>query len=410
MKRYDHLIVGGGMAGYAAVKAIREIDTESSIGMLSEDADGPYDRTALSKHLWRGGSEEDIVFDVDELGMELIPHRAVALDVSNRVVSGKSGKEFGYRKLLLATGVEPRFLPFEIDSVHYLHSLRQYRRLRAEADEGRSFLVVGGGWLGAELAAAIAQAGCEVAMAFPEPAIGAKTFPADLAEHVTAQFRERGVEVLAGHRVRSLERVPGDRMVATLSGSRRVEADRVAVAIGSVPRIDLAWTAGLADTDGVPVDGYFRTHAPAVFAAGDVASYPDPVLGRRRVEQEDHAVQSGRHAGLAMAGEGTPYEHVPHFYSEFFDHRYEAVGTLSSDLLTLAEWEEPYVKGVIHYLDEASRVRGVLAWNDPGRMNEAREVLGFGSLLEPLVGEHPVVFERQSDEHVRHGELGLLAL
>lgn len=410
MKRYDHLIVGGGMAGYAAAKAIREIDTEASIGMLSEDPDGPYDRTALSKDLWRGRPEQDIGLDVDALGIDLIEQRAVALDVTSRVVTGRSGIELGYRKLLLATGVEPRFLPFEIDAVHYLHSLSQYRRLRAEAEEGRSFLVVGGGWLGAELAAALAQAGCEVVMAFPEPAIGAKMLPADLAQHVTAEFRDRGVEVLAGHMVRSLERVPGDRMLATLSGSRRVEVDRVVVAIGSVPRIDLAWTAGLADSDGVLVDGYFRTHAPAVFAAGDVANYPDPLLGRRRVEQEDHAVQSGRHAGLAMAGEGTRYEHVPRFYSEFFDHRYEAVGNLSSDLLTLAEWEEPYVKGVVQYLDETSRVRGVLAWNDPGRMDAWREVLGFGSLLEPLVVEHPVVFEGQPDEHVRHGELGLLAL
>ncbi len=385
MKRYDHLIVGGGLAGYAAAKAIREIDTEAAIGMLSEDPDGPYDRTALSKDLWRGRSELDIGLDVDGMGIELISHRAASVDVGNRVVSSRTGAEFGYRKLLLATGVEPRFLPFEIDSVHYLHSLKQYRRLREDADEGRSFLVAGGGWLAAELAASLTQAGNEVVMAFPEPAIGARMFPRDLAEHVTAAFQERGVRVLAGNRVRYVERVDGDRMVATLSGSRRVTVERIVVAIGSVPRIDLAWTAGLAETDGILVDEYFRTHAPAVFAAGDVASYPDPVLGRRRVELEDHAVQSGRHAGLAMAGEGTPYEHKPHFYSEFFDYRYEAVGALSSDLLTVAEWEDPYVKGVIHYLDPTSRVRGVLAWNDPRRMEEARGVLGFGSLLaEPL--------------------------
>lgn len=393
MKRYDHLIVGGGVAGYAAAEAIREVDSAASIGMLSEEPEGPYDRSALSKDLWRGAREEDVRLDLGAIGVDLISHRATAIDAHRRTVLTGGGGEFGYGRLLLAPGVEPRFLPFELDSVHYLHSLRQYRRLRERADEGRSFLVVGGGWLGTELAATLATAGNEVTMAFQESGIGGNVFPPYLAAHLTAYFRAREVDVRPRHKVRFLGRAKGDRTVVVLSGDKRLEVDEVVVAVGSVPRIELAWTAGLGTADGIVVDELFRTRVPAIFAAGDVVSYPDVVMGRRRVENADHARQSGWHAGLAMAGEGRPYRHLPRFWSGFFDHAYEAVGALSPDLRTVADWDEPFEKGVIRYLDEASRVRGVLAWNTSGLMDEARDLLSMGTL--PLerrggTGPHPV--------------------
>jgi 3-phenylpropionate/trans-cinnamate dioxygenase ferredoxin reductase subunit len=172
----------------------------------------------------------------------------------------------------------------------------------------------------------------------------------------------------------------------TLNEGQLLEVDRVIVAIGSMPQSELAWAAGIATGDGILVDEYFQTDTPNIYAAGDVANYPDPILGRRRVEHEDHAVQSGRHAGMTMAGQPAPYEHLPLFYSDLFDYGYEAVGNLSPELQTVSQWEERHQKGIVYYLDDASLVRGVLLWNTWGLAEQARKLIAMGtrSTVRPL--------------------------
>jgi 3-phenylpropionate/trans-cinnamate dioxygenase ferredoxin reductase subunit len=379
---YDHLIVGGGIAAFTAAKGIREVDADARVGILSEEPSGPYDRTALSKSLWAGRAEEDVYFDLEELGVRLIGGRAAKIEPANRSVRTAGGESYQYRKLLLATGVRPRKLPFADGAIHYLRTIEEYHRIRSAADQGPSFLVIGGGFLGAELAAALTKVGNRVTMVFPEAGIGARMFPPGLAEHLNADFRERGVEVLPGRSVRTVETGPHG-VEVTLSDDTVLRVDEVVAAVGSVPQTELASAAGIEVGDGVIVDEFLRTSVPEIFAAGDVASYPDRVLGRRRVEHEDQAMMSGYHAGRVMAGEATPYRHLPLFYSDLFDYGYEAVGVLSPDLLIHEQWEEPFRKGVVYYLDDASMVRGVLLWDTWGLIDRARGLLEQDSPANP---------------------------
>lgn len=385
MSIFDHLIVGGGVAGFAAARAIREHDAKASIAMITSERAGPYQRPALSKALWAGESERSIFYDTAELGLTLLKGRRVMrIDPSEHAVVDAAGAVHGYGKLLITTGARPRNLPFGEGIVRYLRSLQDYRAIRKDADDGKSFLVVGGGFLGAELAAALANQGNDVAMVFPEPGINARIFPSDLAAYLNAYYAERGVAVYPGSIVRAVERDDAGIVRTSLGDGRVLRTHEVVAAIGAEPETGLAEAAGLRIADGIVVDEYFRTSAPDVFAAGDVANYPDPVLGRRRVEHEDHATHSGHHAGLAMVGQGEPYHHLPLFYSDMFDHGYEAVGILDPSKKTFTRWEEPFRKGVTYYLDEDGHVQGVLLWNTWKRVDDARALVrrGGGATLD----------------------------
>jgi NADPH-dependent 2,4-dienoyl-CoA reductase/sulfur reductase-like enzyme len=210
-------------------------------------------------------------------------------------------------------------------------------------------------------------------MVFPEPGIGHRLFPAGLSASVTDYYREKGVEVLAGEMVSAAS---GNHVE---TGSGRLEADAVVAGLGVVADTELAEAAGLEVNDGIVVDEYGRVPGHEnVFAAGDVARFPVPALGiALRIEHEDHANTHGRVVGANMAGAETRYEHLPFFYSDLFDLGYEAVGLVDSRLEAVENWQEPYRKGVVTYVDEG-RPRGVLLWNVWDKVDEARELIIAG--------------------------------
>ena len=211
-------------------------------------------------------------------------------------------------------------------------------------------------------------------MLFPEPGISYRLFPAGLSAAVTDYYREKGVEVLTGETV---EAASADR-VETGSG-RTVEADAVVAGLGVVPDTELAEAAGLEVDDGIVVDEYGHASGREdVFAAGDVARFPVIALGTTmRIEHEDHANSHGRLVGANMAGAGTPYDHLPFFYSDLFDLGYEAVGRIDSRLDAVEDWQEPNRKGVVTYLEDG-RPRGVLLWNVWDKVDAARDLLRAG--------------------------------
>jgi NADPH-dependent 2,4-dienoyl-CoA reductase/sulfur reductase-like enzyme len=169
----------------------------------------------------------------------------------------------------------------------------------------------------------------------------------------------------------------------TLGSGRTLEADVVVAGLGIVPQTALAESAGLDVDNGIVVDELGRAGRDGVFAAGDVANFPSPVLGRRfRVEHEDHANTHGRVVGANMAGAGVPYEHLPFFYSDLFELGYEAVGEVDSRLDTIADWETPNRKGIVTYVDAERRPRGFLLWDVWGKVDEARDRIRAG---EPVV-------------------------
>jgi NADPH-dependent 2,4-dienoyl-CoA reductase/sulfur reductase-like enzyme len=367
-----YLIVGGGMSGHAAAAAIAAADPAGSLAMLAAEADRPYARPPLSKGLWLGKPEESVWLpDVPGLALHT-GRRAVALDPRVREVRDDRGEVHRYEQLLLATGGAPRRLPFGGDRVLYFRTIADFRRLRTV--EGSRVAVVGGGFIGSELAAALSAAGKEVTMIFPEQAVGARAWPAELAGFVTRYFTGKGVRVLAGRTVEAVEPRGTATLVRTGQGEELL-ADAVVAGLGIRPETSLAEAAGIRCSDGIEVDALLETSAPAVFAAGDVALFPSEALGERiRVEHEDAALTQGHAAGRNMAGAREPYRHVPFFYSDLFDLGYEAVGKLDPRLETVVSWKTPFREGVVYYL-EHDRVRGVLLWGIFGQVDAARALL-----------------------------------
>jgi NADPH-dependent 2,4-dienoyl-CoA reductase/sulfur reductase-like enzyme len=261
------------------------------------------------------------------------------------------------------------------DRVVYLRTLADQRRLRDAP--GRRVVVIGGGFIGSELAAAMAGSGREVTLVLPEEAVGARRYPAALAEHLTRTFREKRVRVLTGERVVEIGPAPGQAEATRVltAGGVELVADAVAAGLGIDPDLPFAAAAGLRCGDGIVVNERLETSAPSVFAAGDVARFPCPALGGAvRFEHEDAAVTMGRTAGRNMAGAGESYTHLPFFYSDLFDLGYEAVGRLDARLETVVAWRKPFREGIVYYL-EADRVRGVLLWGIFGRVDEARALI-----------------------------------
>ena len=375
MTNYQYLIIGGGMTAAAAVDGIREVDSTGSIGLISAELDTPYDRPPLSKALWKGEPLDIIWRKTENKGVE-IHLDCVAKEIfpqQKRVVDDK-GDVFTYQKLLLATGGKPRQLPFGGDHIIYFRTLQDYRHLRALTETGQRFAVIGGGFIGSEVAAALAMNGKEVVMIFPEKNIGNRVFPSPLAQFVTSFYQQKGVEILAGEEIVSLE-TRGNQHVLITRTNREIVVDGVVAGVGITPNVELDQSVGLEVENGIIVDEFLRTSHPDIYAAGDVAAFYNPALGKRiRVEHEDNANSMGRLAGRNMAGKSEPYHHLPYFYSDMFDLGYEALGEVDSRLETFADWTRPNEEGVIYYLQN-DRVRGVLLWNVWEQVEAARQLI-----------------------------------
>jgi NADPH-dependent 2,4-dienoyl-CoA reductase/sulfur reductase-like enzyme len=375
MQSYKYLILGGGMTADAAVNGIREADATGSIGLLTSEPNAPYNRPPLTKGLWKGDALDSIWRGTEKHGATLHPGRtAVAIDAKNKTVTDDAGTAYRFEKLLIATGATPRRLPFGDDSIIYYRTLQDYERLRTLTGQGRRFAVIGGGFIGWEIAAALAMNGKEVVMLFPDETIGARFYPLDLGRFLNNYYAHKAVNVVAASTVIGMENSAQGARVKTRNHGE-FPVDGVIAGIGVTPNVELAQSAGLKVDDGIVVDEFLRTSHPDIYAAGDVANFFNPALARRlRVEHEDNANTMGRAAGNAMAGKASPYHHLPFFYSDLFELGYEAVGEVDARLETFADWKEPYREGVVYYLRDG-RVRGVLLWNVWGQVDAARELI-----------------------------------
>jgi len=354
------------MTADSAVKGIRSRDAEGSIGMFGLESHAAYDRPPLSKALWKGDSEETVWRKTPYDGVEL--HLGVgieSIDPSSKTASDSNGDTHSYEKLLLATGVSPRRLDLGDDGIIYYRTFEDYRRLRELTETGNRFVVIGGGFIGSEIAAALTMNDKQAILVFPGEGIGGNLFPADLARNLNAYYEEKGVVVLPHSQVVSCSR-RGEQFLVTIKGadSEREElVDGVVAGVGTVLNGTLAQEAGLDFDQGVKVNSSLQTSDPNIYAAGDVATFFDPTLQEwRRVEHEDNANSMGEFVGRVMAGEVATFTHLPFFYSDLFELGYEAVGDVDSRLETFADWTEPFREGVVYYLREG-RVRGVLLWN-----------------------------------------------
>jgi NADPH-dependent 2,4-dienoyl-CoA reductase/sulfur reductase-like enzyme len=383
---YRHVIVGAGLAGASAAQAIRERDHSGSILLIGAEHHFPYDRPPLSKKLWTGAKtvaqirlhEEN--FYAQE-GIELcLGHRVLGIDVRQRTLLDSQGRRIRFERLLLATGGAPRHLPIpgeDLEGVCYFRTLDDYLNLREKAAPGRSAVVIGGGFIGSEIAAALTMSQVDVTMIFPSSTLCARVLPDSLGRAVQRVYQERGVNVLSNDEPIAIESVRGRLRTLTRAG-HEIDADMVAIGVGIAPQTALARAAGLTLRDGVVVDKFLETSRPGIYAAGDLAAFPCLALGRRvRMEHWDNARAQGLRAGDNMAGGRQAYDYLPYFFSDLFDFGYEAVGDVDSSLQTRYEWQEENRKGLVYYLKDG-RVRGALMCNVWGKVDAARELIMDG--------------------------------
>ncbi len=300
--------------------------------------------------------------------------RVVSIDLSRKSVTDDTKATYTFDKLLLATGGRPKRLPFGGDDIIYDRTVADYRRLREWTTRHQHCVVIGNGFIGSEIAAALAMNGKEVVLVSPAKGIANRVFPGDLSEFMAKYYEQKGVRIVASDSVSNVEK-EGERLLLRTKAGQAIRTDGVIAGIGIEPNVELATSAGLRVENGIIVDEFLRTSHPDVYAAGDVACFYNPALrGRLRVEHEDNANTMGKFAGQHMAGVPDAYVHLPFFYSDLFDLGYEAVGELDSRLDTVADWKEQFREGVVYYLRE-SRVRGVLLWNTWGQVDATRQLI-----------------------------------
>jgi NADPH-dependent 2,4-dienoyl-CoA reductase/sulfur reductase-like enzyme len=388
---YTYIIIGGGLAGASAVEGIREADKNGGILLLGSEKHLPYDRPPLTKKLWFGKKKVEEIFLHDENfydqnGVSVVSGVTVtSLDAAKKAVAASDGKQYRYQKLLLATGGVPRTLPIpggNLPGICYFRTLDDYLRLRQESTEGNSAVVIGGGFIGSEIAAALAVNKVSVTMIFPGGHLVGRVFPAYLGRAIQNEYVSRGIKILANEKPSAFAK-SGNRFTTYTMSGETIESDMIIAGIGIAPETHLAREAGLETGDGIVVNEYLQTSNPDVFAAGDNAYFPYQALGiKTRVEHWDNALNQGKNAGRNMAGAAEPYAYMPYFFSDLFEFGYEAVGEVDSRLETFADWQKENDTGVIYYL-KGGRVRGAMMCNVWDRVEAARELIRKGEVMTP---------------------------
>ncbi len=375
MKKFTYLIIGGGITAVNAIKGIRERDQNGSIGILTKEAVGPYNRPPLSKDLWKGKSVDEIWLPIGDANTEVLTdQQVVQLNIREKQVFTQNKEEFQFQTALLATGSEPRHLKFSDDAIIYYRNYADYLKLSELADKNDSFAVIGAGFIGSEIAAALAMNGKKVYLIESGAGIGWRVFPQEIVDYLNKMYRSKNIEVLEHSDIKDIEK-QGDKHKISMKNGKTLLVDGVVSGVGAKPNSQFADKAGIFVEDGIKVNSYLETSAPDIFAAGDVAFFHSPALDKTlRVEHNDNAKKMGMIAGLNMAGGSQEYDYLPMFYSDLFDVGYEAVGLVDARLDPKVIWKEDYQRGVIYYLVD-NLIKGILLWNEWGKVDTAREII-----------------------------------
>ena len=384
MKKYKYIIIGGGMTGSAALMGIRKNDPSGTIALFSIEDHPPYNRPPLSKGLWGKMKVADIMRPLEKYNADLYLEDSIeSINVGDRTIVDKKNNIYGYTKLLLATGGTPNRFPGLPDGVISFRTLDDFLDLKTLSEQKDNFCIIGGGFIGSEIAAALNKNGKRVTLVFPEAGISNRILPDDLSIFLNQYYETHGVNVLAGRLVEKVSKENESYSVEIKSiETNQLDTftfDAVVLGIGIKPNVQLAEDAGLSVDDGIVVDEYLQTSVPDIYAAGDVANFYNVGLGKRtRAEHEDNANQMGMTAGLNMSGSQVPYTHFPFFYSDLFDLGYEAIGEFSKDHQIIEDWIEPFKQGTLFFMD-GKFIRGLVFWNLWGKVDEGRELIEKGN-------------------------------
>ena len=361
----DYLIIGGGLAGAMAAEAIRERGAGGRVVIVTEDHERPYHRPPLSKEFLRGDQDRKEVFVHppewhNEQGVELMTRtRATALDPQQHQVTLEDGRTLTYKKLLLATGGIPKRLDIpgaDLDGIYYLRSLDDSEAIKSAAAKAKHAAVIGGSFIGVEVAAALVHYKVDTTMIVKGKTIWDTFVPHEVAQFFQQTLADHGVKFLTEDQAARILPQAGQRRAGQVAtkGGHTVGGDIVVAGIGVSLNRALA-DAALLDydktTQGVVVNEYLQTSDPDIYAAGDIAAFPDPVFGRRRVEHWDTALSQGKTAGANMAGAQEPYDHVQYFFSDLFDLGIEVLGNPQADAHTIVRGKMEDRSFAVLYLD-----------------------------------------------------------
>jgi 3-phenylpropionate/trans-cinnamate dioxygenase ferredoxin reductase subunit len=328
------VIVGAGEAGARAAITLRDQGYAGPVTLIGAEPHAPYERPPLSKATIVSPAAPAIPAIGDAAGLAglNIEHAAsvavTSIDRSARIVALSNRRTLPYDKLLLATGAKPRHLSVEgADAAIYLRSFDDSVALRGRLKAGARIAIVGGGFIGLELASSACALGCQVTLIEAAPRILMRGVPLPIADIVAARHRAAGVELATGATIAGIGRA-GDRHIIALGDGRRIEADCVIAGIGAAPDIALAEAAGLSIENGIAVDGQLRTSDPHIYAAGDCASFPHPLYDGRRIRLEAwrNAFDQGAFAAKSMLGATEEYQAVPWFWSDQHDLNLQIAG------------------------------------------------------------------------------------
>ena len=396
----DYLLIGGGLASATAAEEIRKRDPNGSIVIVCKEPQRPYNRPPLSKEYLRGeinaagtyGNGGIYVHEPgwhDENRVELLHSEAVALDPAAKTVRLADGQTLTYGRLLLAMGGRPRILDVpnaNLPGIHYLRTVEDSDAIRNELDRPeKRVVVVGSGFIGLETAANSLFRHAKATIVEPQARPWPSMLPERLSQYLSAQYARRGAELLYQHsvtgftagedgRVNGVQVSPMSDSAAT--SAQTISCDLVVVGVGILLNSDLAQQAGLEvdPRQGVVVNDHLQTSAPDIYAAGDLAAYPDPVLGRMHFEHWDNAIATGQTAAANMTGGDEVYRHVPYFFSDQFDLAINMLGYPSDTAHVV-------VRGALQrdqfsaYFIEEGRLRGAMLVNDDAQMDLVRDLI-----------------------------------
>ena len=328
------VIIGAGHAAGQAVVSLRELGYQGQITLIGDEAYPPYERPPLSKKLLLGEIAVDRTFlrpmaFYEEAGVTLrLQCRVEGIDRKLSRLICDDGSTVPYDKLILATGGRPRPLPiegFQLDGVRCLRGIRDSLQIRSELQPGRNLVVIGGGFIGLEVAAVARQRGLNVTLAESAGRILGRVTAPVISDFVAAYHEAMGTRILTGCQVKAFG--GRDRLETVLLGDREIPADLAVVGIGILPNVELAAEAGLACDNGIVVDEFCRTEDPGILAVGDVTNHPNSLLGRRlRLESVHNAVEQGRTAARTLTGTLKAYSEIPWFWSDQHELRWQIAG------------------------------------------------------------------------------------
>ncbi|WP_186180287.1 NAD(P)/FAD-dependent oxidoreductase [Burkholderia gladioli] len=387
------VVIGGGQAAGWVARTLRAEGYTGRLVMIADETHPPYERPPLSKAVLAGEADaaSTHLLKPDELAGLAIerwqPERATAIDRERRIVRTESGRELRYDRLVIATGGTARRLPESIvrtPKLHYLRTLDEAAKLGRTLRASRRVLVIGGGWIGLEVAATARKLGIEAVLVEGAPRLCARSLPLAVSDFLLDLHRAQGVELRLGAQLAALDPHPEDasRVRATLADGSVIDADCAVAGIGLVPNLALAREAGLAVEDGIVVDEYGATSDPANFACGDVASHPNAWLKRRtRLESWANAQNQAITAARALLGTRVPYAEIPWFWSDQYDVNLQILGDPGDATTMLVRGDLAARRATLFFVDGVT-LRGVIAINTARELKLARKWMNQGRAVD----------------------------